>query len=286
MTLLPKVVPSQGVIGNITNIDGLKDIPIAGIAGDQQSALFGQMGFSPGDVKNTYGTGCFVMMNTGKQPISSNAGLLTTLAIDEKGSSCYALEGSVFMGGATIQWLRDELKLIQSAHETEEIASSISSTEGVYLVPAFTGLGAPYWEPNARAILTGMTRGTNYKHIVRAALEAMAYQSMDVISIMEKESNLTINALNVDGGASLNNFLMQFQSDILNIPIYRPYNIETTGLGAAYLAGLALMFWESVTELQTHVNHKTKFTGNMAMQNRNNLKKGWAKAVQQSLSGL
>jgi glycerol kinase len=286
ISLLPEVVSSQGMIGEVCAIDSLKNVPIAGIAGDQQAALFGQTCFAPGSIKNTYGTGCFVMMNTGDKAINSKHGLLTTLAVNDKGESCYALEGSVFMGGATIQWLRDELKIITNAEETASIAQSIDNTDGVYLVPAFVGLGAPNWEPNARALLTGMTRGTNYKHIIRAALEAMAYQSMDVIEIMEDESGISIKSLNVDGGAANNNFLMQFQADILSKEIIRPKNIETTGLGAAYLAGLAVNFWQNSTDLKKHISVKDTFKPSMNFKQRNALRKGWAKAIQQTLAGL
>ena len=251
MNMLPEVRPSSSDFG-VTACEGLPaGIPIRGVAGDQQSALFGQCCFEPGQAKNTYGTGCFLLMNTGNDaPVSKN-GLVTTVAASAplRGPE-YAIEGSVFMGGALIQWLRDGLHLIESAPETEAIARSVPSTDGVYVVPAFTGLGAPYWDSDARGAIYGLTRGTTTAHIVRAALEALAYQVYDLVKAMEMDAGMPLKVLNVDGGASANDFLMQFQSDILSTPLRRPKNVETTALGAAYLAGLSTGFWKSLDDLR------------------------------------
>ena len=251
MSMLPEVRPSSGDFG-VTACDGIPEgIPIRGVAGDQQSALFGQCCFEPGQAKNTYGTGCFLLMNTGNEaPVSKN-GLVTTVAASAplRGPE-YAVEGSVFIGGALIQWLRDGLHLIESAPETEAIARSVPSTDGVYVVPAFTGLGAPYWDSEARGAIYGLTRGTTTAHIVRAALEALAYQVYDLVKAMEMDAGMPLKVLNVDGGASANDFLMQFQSDILSTPLRRPKNVETTALGAAYLAGLSTGFWKSLDDLR------------------------------------
>lgn len=251
MSMLPDVRPSSGDFGR-TRRDGIMDgIPIRGVAGDQQSALFGQCCFEPGQAKNTYGTGCFLLMNTGSDAPLSKNGLVTTVAASAPGEGpTYAIEGSVFMGGALIQWIRDGLGLIKSAAETESIAQSVDSCEGVYIVPAFTGLGAPYWDAEARGAIYGLTRGTTSAHIVRAALEALAFQVYDLVGAMEADAGMPLKVLNVDGGASANDFLMQFQSDILEKPLRRPQNVETTALGAAYLAGLATGFWNSLDDLR------------------------------------
>ena len=251
MSMLPEVRPSSGDFG-VTSRDGIAaGIPIRGVAGDQQSALFGQCCFEPGQAKNTYGTGCFLLMNTGGDAPVSKSGLVTTVAASAPGAGPeYALEGSVFMGGALIQWIRDGLGLIEHASDSEELARSVDSCEGVYIVPAFTGLGAPYWDAEARGAIYGLTRGTTTAHIVRAALEALAYQVYDLVAAMEADAAMPLKVLNVDGGASANEFLMQFQSDILAKPLRRPQNAETTALGAAYLAGLSTGFWNNLDELR------------------------------------
>ena len=247
LSMLPQVKSSSEVYGYTS----LKEwrVPIAGIAGDQQAALFGQTAFNKGEAKNTYGTGCFLLMNTGEELVESKEGLLTTIAIGIENKVQYALEGSVFVGGAVIQWLRDELKLISDASDSEYFASKVKDNGGVYLVPAFVGLGAPYWDMYARGTIFGLTRGTNKNHIIRAALESIAYQSKEVMETMEKESNIKIKRLKVDGGASRNKLLMQFQSDIMNIEVSRPIITETTALGAAYLAGLAVGYWSDKEEI-------------------------------------
>lgn len=257
-------------------------IPIAGIAGDQQAALFGQACFKHGMVKNTYGTGCFMLMQTGDKMVPSKNGLLTTIAwgIDHKIS--YALEGSVFMGGATIQWLRDELKLITDASDSEYFARKVEDTNGVYLVPAFAGLGAPYWDMYARGTMVGLTRGSNRNHIIRAALESIAYQSKDVIQAMEEDSGFKLQTLKVDGGATANNFLMQFQSDILGVQVERPEVTETTALGAAYLAGLAVGFWKSQEDIVANWKVKDTFDPQMETSSRNDLYENWKRAVERS----
>lgn len=251
MAMLPEVRPSSGDFG-VTSRDGVMDgIPLRGVAGDQQSALFGQCCFEPGQAKNTYGTGCFLLMNTGNKAPQSCNGLVTTIAASGPGAPVeYALEGSVFMGGALLQWVRDELGLIRTAEESQTVAQSVDSCNGVYVVPAFTGLGAPYWDAEARGAIFGLTRGTTAAHIVRAALEALAFQVYDLVCAMEADAGISLKVLNVDGGASANDFLLQFQSDILNKPLRRPECIETTALGAAYLAGLATGFWDSLGALR------------------------------------
>ena len=237
--MLPKVKPSSGIFG-YTEVGMFgESIPIAGAAGDQQSALFGQCCFDAGEVKNTYGTGCFLLMNTGEKAVTSENGLLTTIAASADGTVQYALEGSIFVAGAAIQWLRDEMRMIRKAADTERYATAVEDTAGVYLVPAFTGIGAPYWDPYARGTVVGITRGCKKEHFIRAALESMAYQTNDILKVMEEESGVQIRTLKVDGGASNNNFLMQFQSDILGVDVLRPQCVETTALGAAYLAGIA-----------------------------------------------
>ncbi|MGO1247414.1 MAG: glycerol kinase GlpK [Oceanisphaera sp.] len=257
-------------------------VAIAGVAGDQQAALFGQLCVHKGMAKNTYGTGCFLLMNTGKQKVRSQFGLLTTLAIGAQGEVNYALEGSVFMGGAIIQWLRDELGLIRSAEDTEYFASKVSHTNGVYLVPAFVGLGAPYWDPYARGTLMGLSRGANRNHIIRAALEAIAYQSHDVLHAMQQDAKMTLSTLKVDGGAVANDILMQFQADISDIKVLRPKRLETTALGAAFLAGLAVGVWQDTEQLAQTLTQDKPFTPTMCPSQRDMLYKGWKKAVTRS----
>ncbi len=279
-SMLPEVKSSSEVYGQ-TNIGGAGGtrIPISGIAGDQQAALFGQMCHEKGMAKNTYGTGCFLLMNTGEEPVKSQNGLLTTIAYGINGKVAYALEGSVFMGGASVQWLRDELGLVRDAADTEYFASKVDDTGGVYVVPAFAGLGAPHWDPYARGAIVGMTRGSNRNHIVRATLEAIAYQSGDLLSAMEQDSGIKLSQLRVDGGAVNNNFLMQFQSDILDTEVVRPAVVETTAAGAAYLAGLAVGFWDNMDELKERVSVDKIYSPNMTEEKRAKLYKGWKKAV-------
>jgi len=285
LSMLPEVKISSGNFGS-TVVNDLFDAPvaIAGIAGDQQAALFGQNCWTPGMVKNTYGTGCFMLMNTGEKAIVSQNKLLTTLACDANGQPCYALEGSVFIGGAVVQWLRDELGLIQKTSETEEIALSVTDNHGVYLVPAFVGLGAPYWDMDARGTIIGLTRGANRAHFVRAALEAIAFQSYDVLQAMVKDSEIPIKELRVDGGATANNFLMQFQSDILDITINRPEIIETTALGAAFLAGLAVSFWQNSQELEQVRKTNKKFAPQMKQAQAAKLVDEWHGAVHKCMA--
>ena len=259
-------------------------IPISGIAGDQQAALFGQAGFHTGDIKNTYGTGCFMLMNTGNKCIKSNNGLLTTIAIGIDGKVEYALEGSIFIGGAVIQWLRDELKFFDKASDTEYFAQQVDDNGGVYLVPAFVGLGSPYWDMYARGTVVGLTRGSNKNHIIRAALESIAYQSKDLINAMKEDSGIEINSLKVDGGATANNFLMQFQSDILNTKVLRPEIIETTALGAAYLAGLAVGFWKNKEEIKKNWRLNKEFTPDLSENLREKYYNHWKKAVEKAKS--
>lgn len=279
-TMLPKVKSSSEIYGYSTphHFFGVQ-VPIAGIAGDQQAALFGQNCFDKGMVKNTYGTGCFMLMNTGDKPIVSEHGLLTTIAWGLDGKITYALEGSVFVGGSSVQWLRDGIKLIQSASETEKLALSLKSNEGVYIVPAFVGLGTPYWDSDARGAVFGLTRGTTKEHFARATLEAICYQSMDVLRAMEEDTKLPIKSFKVDGGATVNQFLMQFQSDILNLRVEQPKILETTALGAAYLAGLAVGFWKSVDDVKASWQLKKAYSPQMDEATRNHLVKGWKIAV-------
>ncbi|WP_394389888.1 glycerol kinase GlpK [Shewanella woodyi] len=284
-SLLPQVKPSSAVYGTTRIAGEGGEISIAGIAGDQQSALFGQLCTEPGMAKNTYGTGCFLLMNTGEKVVKSNHGLLTTIAIGAKGEVNYALEGSVFMGGATIQWLRDELGLIRDAQDTEYFASRVESTNGVYLVPAFVGLGAPYWDPSARGALVGLTRGSNRNHIIRAALEAIAYQSRDLLDAMAKDSGVELKQLKVDGGAVANDFLMQFQADITSVEVQRPAVTETTAMGAAFLAGLAVGFWESTSELKHRADIDKSFMPSISEEQKDELYAGWQKAVSQTING-
>lgn len=280
--MLPEVKDSSSIYGNIDASILGSEIPIGGAAGDQQAALFGQACFKPGMVKNTYGTGCFMLMQTGEKLIPSKNGLLTTIAWSLNGKVEYALEGSIFIGGAIIQWLRDELKMLDNAADSEYFATQVKDSNGVYIVPAFAGLGAPYWDMYARGTIVGLTRGANKKHIVRAALEAIAYQSKDLISAMESDSNIKLEMLRVDGGAVANNFLMQFQADILGVPVDRPEIIETTALGAAYLAGLAVKFWASKDEVVNSWNLNKKFEPCMEAPKRDILYKGWQKAIERS----
>ena len=278
LSLLPEVKSSSEIYGEI-NILG-ENIPVSGIAGDQQAALFGQRCFNVGDVKNTYGTGCFLLMNTGEKAYLSESGLITTVAATAKGEKAtYALEGSVFVGGAVIQWLRDELNIIKTAAESEECALAVSDSAGVYIVPAFAGLGAPYWDMYARGTITGLTRGSNKNHIVRAALESIAYQTNDLITAIVKDSNIKIKNLLADGGAAANGFLMQFQSDISNTVVLRPESGEATALGAAFLAGLAVGFWKDKAEIIDIPFSKTEFAPNIDKMQREALLSGWKKAI-------
>ncbi len=281
MEMLPQVCSSSQVYG-YANLQGL-EVPIAGIAGDQQAALFGQGCFHPGEAKNTYGTGCFLLMNTGEQLCRSENGLLTTIAIGLGGKVQYALEGSVFVGGAVIQWIRDELRFISESRDAEYYASKVPDTGGVYLVPAFTGLGAPYWDMYARGALVGLTRGTNRDHIIRAAQESIAYQSWDLVDAMEKDTGIPLSVLNADGGASRDKFLMQFQADILHKPVRRPVIRETTALGAALLAGLAAGVWSSQEEVKSRMKTDRLYEPAMDQAKRQKLLRGWHKAVGRSL---
>lgn len=282
--MLPEVRNSSEIYGQ-TNIGGMGGvrIPVAGIAGDQQAALYGHLCVDAGMAKNTYGTGCFMLMNTGDKAVQSQNGLLTTIACNAKGEPCYALEGSIFMGGASIQWLRDELKIIHDARDSEYFATKVETTNGVYVVPAFTGLGAPYWDPYARGAIVGLSRGSNRNHIVRATLESIAYQTREVLDAMQSDSGATLETLRVDGGAVANNFLMQFQADILNAKVERPVVREVTALGAAYLAGLATGFWGSLDELRDKATIDTVFTPDNDEAKRTRRYKGWKKAVKRAL---
>ena len=279
-SMLPEVRPSSEVYG-YTDADQFfgQEIAIAGIAGDQQAALFGQACFEQGMVKNTYGTGCFMLMNTGETAVKSEHGLLTTIAWGLDGKVTYALEGSIFVAGSAIQWLRDGLRMFRKAEESEAYAARVTSSEGVYVVPAFVGLGTPYWDSDVRGAVFGLTRGTEKEHFVRATLESLAYQTRDVLGAMEADSGIPLNTLRVDGGAVKNNFLMQFQSDILNVPVDRPVVNETTALGAAYLAGLAVGYWKSLEDISNYWNLDRTFEPAMDEQEREDLYVGWGKAV-------
>lgn len=279
--MLPEVHDSSFIYGNVA-VQGY-NIPIAGIVGDQQGALFGQACFEKGDAKNTYGTGCFMLMNTGEEICKSKNGLLTTIALGLNGKVTYAIEGSVFVGGAVIQWIRDEMRFISESRDAEYYAQKVDDTAGVYLVPAFTGIGAPYWDMYARGCITGITRGTKREHIIRAAQESIAYQSMDLVEAMEKDTGIHLSELNVDGGASRDRFLMQFQSDILGRTLRRPMIRETTALGAAYLAGLATGVWKSLDEIKKLWSCDVMFEPDMEDEKRQKLIKGWHKAVNRSL---
>jgi glycerol kinase len=281
MALLPEVKPSAGVFGETVAGPLPAGIPVAGIAGDQQAALFGQACVEPGMAKNTYGTGCFALLNTGARAVASAEGLLTTVAWTVEGATAYALEGAVFIAGAAVQWLRDGLGIIKQAAETEALARSVADTGGVYLVPAFVGLGAPYWDPYARGTLVGITRGTTRAHVARAALEAIAYQSRDVLDTMKRESGVPLSTLRVDGGAAANDFLCQFQADVLGVDVLRPSVTETTGLGAAYLAGVGAGLWKS-RELATRWKLERKFTPTMSEAARDGAYAGWRRAVERA----
>ena len=278
-SMLPKAMPSSCVYG-VTETEMFGGpIPIAGAAGDQQAALFGQTCLQEGEAKNTYGTGCFLLMNTGEKPVFSKRGLVTTIAWGIDNKVFYALEGSIFVAGAAIQWLRDGMKLIETAAESEILANKVEDTNGCYVVPAFTGLGAPYWNQYARGTIVGLTRGTNRNHIVRATLESIALQVCDVIDAMEQDAQIPVQTLRVDGGASANDFLMQFQADMLNIPVNRPASVESTAIGAAYLAGLAVGYWKDVEELRRNQSQGTCFAPTMTEEIRLRKRKGWKKAV-------
>ena len=280
--MLPEVCASSEVYGQTT--DGLFDspLPVSGIAGDQQAALFGQMCTSEGMVKNTYGTGCFMLMNTGEKAVASQNNLLTTVAWKINGTTHYALEGSIFIAGAVVQWLRDGLNIIDHAPEIEALASSVPDNGGIYIVPAFAGLGARHWNQYARGIVAGITRGTTRAHFARAALEGIAYQVADVLDAMEADSGLKLAEMRVDGGAAANNLLMQFQADLIGVPVLRPKVLETTALGAAYLAGLAVGFWESQEEISTQWQIDRTYKATMATDDVNALKAGWQKALERS----
>ena len=280
-SILPEVHPSSYAFGKTSDRVFGKEVPICGVAGDQQAALFGQLCTRKGDVKCTYGTGCFLLMNTGETPVESKNGLITTIAAGT-GRVQYALEGSVFVGGAIVQWLRDEMRLISSAAETESVSLSVSDSGGAYIVPAFVGLGAPYWDSEARGTIVGVTRGTSRSHFVRAAVESIAYQVNDVLQAMKSDIGQEIPLMNVDGGASANNFLMQFQADILGNHIVRPAVVETTALGAAYLAGLACGYWKDAQDIADNRKIGKSFVGNMQAEKRNELLRGWQKAVRQA----
>jgi glycerol kinase len=283
-SVLPEVKSSSKIYGVTGNIIPDSRIPIAGIAGDQQAALFGQMCTQPGMVKNTYGTGCFMLMNTGENAITSKNNLLTTIAWQIDGKTEYALEGSVFIAGAVVQWLRDELKIIRTSAEVEKLAAQVQDTDGVYLVPAFAGFGAPHWNQYARGTIFGLTRGSSNAHIAKAALDSIAYQTYDVLKAMEADSGIHIMELRVDGGATVNNQLMQFQSDILNTKVVRPKVTETTALGAAYLAGLAVGYWKNVGDIQEQWQVDKSFAPAMDDTKRNELVNGWQRAVKAAVA--
>ncbi len=286
-SMMPEVKDSSCIYGYTDeHTYGGARIPIAGIAGDQQAALFGQNCFKPGMVKNTYGTGCFVLMNTGQEMIRSKNGLLTTIAWGIDGRVSYALEGSVFIAGAAIQWLRDELRLVYDSPQSEYYANKIEDTDGVVVVPAFTGLGAPYWDMYARGGIFGLTRGTKREHLVRATLESLAYQSKDVIEAMQEDAKIPLAYLRVDGGASANNFLMQFQADMLNTEVHRPRTLETTSLGAAYLAGLAVGYWKDLDEISEDFSIDRTFKPQMSQEKRDKNYKYWKKAIERSMDWL
>ena len=281
--ILPQVKPSGFIFGHTdSSVLGGK-IPIAGAAGDQQAALFGQCCFEQGEVKNTYGTGCFLLMNTGNQAITSKSGLLTTIAAGTSETPQYALEGSVFVAGAGVQWLRDSMRMIKSAAQSQEYSEAVDDTAGVYIVPAFAGMGAPYWNQYARGTIVGITRGCTKEHFIRATLESIAYQTEDVLRAMERDSGIHLKGLKVDGGASANDFLMRFQADIVNTPVHRPQCIETTALGAAYLAGLAVGYWKDTDEIKENWQIGKEFLPLMAQEKRENLLKGWKRAVKSAL---
>ena len=282
--MLPKVKPSSCIYGYTDPSVLAGNVAIAGAAGDQQAALFGQCCFEPGEVKNTYGTGCFLLMNTGDKPVESKHGLITTIAAGSDDQLHYALEGSVFTGGAIVQWLRDEMRLIRSSSQSEDYARMVNDTNGVYIVPAFSGMGAPYWNPYARGCVVGLSRGANKEHFIRASLESIAYQTYDVLKAMESDTGHIVKVLKVDGGASANDFLMEFQADILGAKIRRPKCIETTALGAAYLAGLAVGFFKDLNEIRDNWQLASTFESSMAPSDRDNLLAGWRRAVKCAIS--
>ena len=278
--MMPEVKSSSEVYGEMyLGGQGGTHIPIAGIAGDQQAALYGHMCVNQGQAKNTYGTGCFLLMNTGQEKVNSKNGLLTTLACGPRGEASYALEGAVFMAGASIQWLRDEMKLLNDVNDSEYFATKVESSNGVYVVPAFTGLGAPYWDAYARGTIVGLTRGCGANHIIRATLESIAYQTRDVIDAMQADSGIKLSSLRVDGGAVANNFLMQFQADVLDVTVQRPEVTEATALGAAYLAGLAVGFWDGLDELADKAVIDRSFKAHQDESKRNSRYRGWKRAV-------
>nr|WP_320120088.1 glycerol kinase GlpK [uncultured Marinifilum sp.] len=281
-SMLPEVKSSSEVYGHTVTTLFAHEVPIAGIAGDQQAATFGQMCIEPGSVKNTYGTGCFMLCNTGNKPVKSNNNLLTTIGWQINGETTYCLEGSIFMGGAIVQWLRDGLGIIKSSPEVEGLAASVEDNGGVFMVPALTGLGAPHWDQYARGTIIGLTRGSTSAHIARAALEGIAFQVRDVLKAMEADAGIEIRELRVDGGAAINNLLMQFQSDVLDAPVYRPKTLETTALGAAYLAGLAVGYWDNVDEIKSQWAMDRKFEPEMAKDVSDKLIRGWNKALGRS----
>lgn len=283
-SMLPMVRPSSEIYGYTDKSFFGGEIPIAGAAGDQQAALFGHNCFQAGDAKNTYGTGCFLLMNTGEEPVASKNGLVTTIAWGIDGRVNYALEGSIFIAGASIQWLRDEMHLIDSASESEQLAKKVKDSNGCYVVPAFTGLGAPYWNQYARGTIVGITRGVNRYHIIRATLESIAYQVSDVLSAMEADSGNKITSLQVDGGASANDFLMQTQADIINTPVQRPDCVESTAMGAAYLAGLAVGYWSSMEDIAKNRRRGKRFEPNISEAERERRLAGWNKAVRAAIS--
>jgi glycerol kinase len=282
--ILPEVKPSSGVFGESDPSLFGSALPIAGIAGDQQAALFGQGCVAPGEAKNTYGTGAFLLLNTGQERVESKSGLLTTVACGPRGEAAYALEGSIFIAGAAVQWLRDELRIIQDAGETDRLARSLESNEGVYFVPAFVGLGAPHWNAEARGTIVGLTRGSRREHLVRAALEAMAYGTHDVLAAMVADSGVNATELAVDGGASQNDWLMQFQADLLNLPVRRPANIESTAFGAAGLAGIGVGLWKDAAQFLSARGEPTRFEPDMTPEQRTVLLQGWERAVKAALA--
>jgi glycerol kinase len=282
--ILPRVASSSEVYDHTNTTFFATKVPIAGIAGDQQAALFGQMCTSQGMVKNTYGTGCFILMNTGKKPFLSKNNLVTTIAWQVKGDTYYALEGSIFIGGAVVQWLRDGLGIIKSSAEVEELARQVADNGDLYLVPSFTGMGAPHWDQYARGLMIGISRGTTRAHIARAALESIAFQTMDVLDVMVKDTGINLTELRVDGGASANNLLMQFQSDVLGINVVRPKTIETTAMGAAYLAGLATGYWKDIEEIANLWQLDKTFTPSMPAETLQKMKDKWADAVERAKS--
>jgi glycerol kinase len=282
--MLPEIRSSSEVYGACESEFFGAPVPVAGIAGDQQAALFGQACFEPGSAKNTYGTGCFILLNTGSTPVASERGLLTTVGWRIGNATTYALEGAIFVAGAAVQWLRDGLKVIQAARDVEPLMAEVPDTAGVYLVPAFVGLGAPHWDPRARGIIVGLTRDSSIAHVARAAVDAMAYQTRDVLEVMQLESSLPLTTLKVDGGAAANALMLQFQTDLLGIPVRRPMVSETTALGAAYLAGLAVGYWDGLDDVRRNWALDREFTPAMDDATRDRLYRGWKKAVQRSLA--